>query len=344
MQRHSSLARVARSALAVVAACGQSASEPGPPDGGAVNDGGRPAPPVQEAPPVDAGAPPDAGGDGAAVPVRCDGKKVRSGDSTTTVTSSGRGRTARVHVPASYDPSLPSPVVLAFHAFGSDAIQAEIYTGITRKADEASFVAVYPQGLVNSWNGGACCGEAARTGVDDVRFVADLLDVLEDELCIDRRRVFATGMSNGAFFSHRLGCELSTRIAAIAPVAGVLGVPACTPSRRVPVIEFHGTSDTVVPFGGSAALGFGSVTETVDGWANRNGCSASETVTFQTGDSRCAKRTPCSDGASVVLCTVTGGGHTWPGAAQIPGVYTTASLSATDALWEFFEAHPLPTW
>jgi polyhydroxybutyrate depolymerase len=259
------------------------------------------------------------------------------------LTWSGATRTANVHVPASYDPSKPTPLVLNFHGYTSDGGQEALLSNMSAKADQAGFVVVYPQGLNQSWNAGACCGVSASSGVDDVGFVGQLLDELESRLCVDVHRVFATGMSNGGFLSHRLGCEMSTRIAAIAPVAGVLGVPACNPVRPVPVMHFHGTADPLVPYDGSPSLGFPSVEDTFTGWAARDSCAGSPATTFSKGDTSCASYEQCAGGASVTLCTVQGGGHTWPGGLPVPALgYTTTELSATDAMWTFFTQHPLP--
>ncbi len=272
----------------------------------------------------------------------CTGKMAQPTDDTWTVVSKATERTARVHVPASYDPTKPTAVVLNFHGYTSDTTQQAILSLMNAKADTEGFVVVYPQGLNNSWNAGACCGQSAMSAVDDVAFVADLLDTVDAKLCLDRRRVFSTGMSNGGFFSHRLGCELATRIAAVAPVAGVLGVPMCEPARPVPVMHFHGTADQLVPYEGNPDLMFPPVPDTFAGWAQRDTCSGSPIETFRNSDSHCSTYRSCAGGAEVTLCTVDGGGHTWPGGTPIPTGYTTPFLSATDAMWTFFTQHPLP--
>src|SRR5690606_3308049 len=143
-------------------------------------------------------------------------------------------------------------LVLNFHGFTSADWQEALLTRMDREVDARGVIVAYPQGVATSWNAGACCGTAWADAVDDVGFVRALIEHLEAEYCIDARGVDATGMSNGGFLSHRLACELSDRIAAIAPVAGVLGVdPAsCAPSRPVPVWQFHGTEDPLVPYEG----------------------------------------------------------------------------------------------
>jgi len=311
-------------ALLLVLGCG---SSPGTPPGD--DAGAQPDAPIA----IDAGATESA----------CSGLLQQPVDSTWTIVSKGTNRTANVHVPASYDPTKPTPVVLNFHGFTSDATQEALLSGMSAKADQEGFVVVYPEGLNSSWNAGACCGTSASSGVDDVQFVSDLLDSLEVQLCVDKKRVFATGMSNGAFLSHRLGCEMSDRIAAIAPVAGVLGVPACNPTRPVPVMHFHGTLDPLVPYDGSTTLGFISAPDSFAGWAARDGCTGAPVETYRNNDAHCSTYQQCGAGATVTLCTIDGGGHTWPGGLPVPTLgYTTSNISATDEMWTFFTQHPLP--
>lgn len=288
-------------------------------------------------------------------PVACaPGKRGKRGDRVVGVTSSKLLRTALVHVPRDYDPEKGTTLVLNFHGFTSDAAQQAILSRMNRASEKRNFIVVYPQGLGRSWNAGACCGQAWVDAVDDVAYVRALLDELEESYCIDTKRVFATGMSNGGFFSHRLACEVSDRIAAIAPVAGVYGSPssACKPKRPVPVLELHGTWDPLVPYSGGlplvrldipAPISFPSVAKTVTDWKNRNGCSAGPTTTFANGDTDCVTWSGCDDDADVVLCTTRRGGHTWPGGVPVPVLgKTTTALDATETMLTFFASHPMP--
>lgn len=270
-----------------------------------------------------------------------------SGDHEWTIDAGGRQRIVHVHVPPSYDPARGIPLVLDFHGFTSNATQQNLLAGMTEKADFAGFVALHAEGIGGStgqsWNAGACCGEAMTRAIDDVAFVSKILDEAEARLCVDKHRVYATGMSNGGFLSHRLACELSNRVAAVAPVAGVLGVSACTPARAMSVFQFHGTLDGLVPYLGNPVQGFPSVATTMEGWATRSGCGSHARETFQKGDVRCVTYDGCAGGAEVSLCTVTGGGHTWPGGIPVPALgHTTTAIRATDAMWDFFVRHPMP--
>lgn len=265
------------------------------------------------------------------------------GDYVRRITFDGRTREFRVHVPPSYDGTEPAMVVLNFHGYMSDEVQQNILSHMNRSADERGFIAVHPRGEWNSWNAGLCCGYGRDANVDDVGFVRAMLDTLEREYCVDRRRIFATGMSNGGFLSHRLACELSDRIAAIAPVAGVIGVDPCVPMRAVPVLHFHGTADALVPYNGGWVPPFPSVSSTIAGWASRDGCTDAPREVYRRGDSHCETRTRCTDGAEVQLCTVEGGGHTWPGGFPVPTLgHTTYDLDATSYMLDFFERHPMP--
>lgn len=264
---------------------------------------------------------------------------LKVGDSDLAITSGGRPRTARVHVPKSYDSTKPTPVLLNFHGRMSNPSQEELLSKTTPKADAAGFVVVYPAGVGQTWNAGLCCGEAQSEGVDDVAFTRALLDELATKLCVDPKRVFATGLSNGAFMAHRLGCELSDRIAAIGPVAGQLVMTTCKPTRPVPVMSFHGDADNVVDYKGQ--FGLPGVEASTKAWATRNGCAASPKQTYANGDATCMTYSGCKDDADVTLCTIAGGGHTWPGSSvPIPG--TSHDIDATNAMWEFFAKHPMP--
>jgi polyhydroxybutyrate depolymerase len=284
-----------------------------------------------------------AGGGGGTM-ATCTGKSAPAmANDTWTIMSGGLSRTVNVHVPSSYDPAKAMPLVLNFHGYSSNASQEDLLSQMSAKADAAGFIAIHPEGTNNSWNAGACCGMAAQNNVDDIGFVKDILTTAADKLCVDAHRIFATGMSNGGFLSNRIGCELADRIAAIAPVAGVTGVPTCTPSRPMPVIHFHGTADTLVPYTGNTSNGFIAVPDDFAAWGTRDACTDTPSQTYAMGDVTCNSYLHCGGGAQVTLCTVQNGGHTWPGGTPIPSLgYTTTNISATDAMWSFFQAHPLP--
>ncbi|MDP3276374.1 MAG: PHB depolymerase family esterase [Deltaproteobacteria bacterium] len=269
------------------------------------------------------------------------GRAPGTNDRTWTVTHQGRERSFVVHLPSGYDRGRQTPMVLNFHGRNSDAAQQIWIAQMTAKADRAGFIVVHPQGIGATWNAGFCCGEAQASNIDDVGFARAMLDSLSVQLCLDRRRVYATGLSNGAIMAHRLGCDLSDRIAAIAPVAGGNQTVSCSPRRPVPVQAYHGSADTVVPYAGFA--GQFSIPATMSDWRVRNRCGATPSQSYLRGDVRCEVWSGCASDASVELCTVTGGGHQWPGGNSIPLLgNNTTNVSATERMWDFFTAHPLP--
>jgi polyhydroxybutyrate depolymerase len=327
--------------LAGLIGCSSDSTPPSPPD---VPDAGTPSGTVYP-PIVDR--------------TSCSGLTVGPGNYTWTLRHQDRTRTYNVHVPTGYNPAIPSPTIIAFHGYSSTAQEQEGLSRMSQVADEKGFIVIYPQGLnfpeaaraqdagyddSQSWNAGGCCGPAQIYNVDDVGFVEALFTDLDTRVCVDTRRTYATGMSNGAFFSYRLACERAARFAAIAPVSGMENVVTCTPSRPVPVMHFHGTGDPTIPYdGGTIPLGrpYPSAPATVAKWAQRNGCNGPLQETYHQGDSSCLTHTGCD--APATLCTIQDGGHTWPGGLIPPDHgYTTQDLDATREMWRFFEAHPRP--
>jgi polyhydroxybutyrate depolymerase len=338
-----SSARVLGLLVALVAAASSCGGEETPPPAGTT-------PPAATTPGTSSGDPaPPPATTGTTAPVTpgpaaptCTGREKLAGDLEWTINE----RAVHVHVPAAYDPTKGVPVVLDFHGYSSNGTQQASYAGMIAKSDAAGFVAVHAEGtgIVRGWNAGACCGTAASSGTKDVELVGAIIDELAKKLCLDDKRVFSTGLSNGGFLSHRLACEMSSRIAAIAPVAGVLGIPTCTPARAVPVMQFHGTSDTLVPYAGNAT--YPSVPDTIAKWATLNECKDAAHETFKKDDVQCMTQSQCKGSSEVTLCTVTGGGHTWPGSSTDVSALglgtTTQAINATDAMWEFFKKHPMP--
>ena len=196
-------------------------------------------------------------------------------------------RTYVVHAPKGHDLKTPLPVVLALHGATMNGPMMAWFSGLNQKADEAGFIAVYPNGTGKHssffWNGGNCRGPAMQDKVDDVAFIDALLDDLARAYPVDARRVYATGMSNGAIMAYRLAAELSDRIAAIAPVAGTVATEIGQPKRPVSVLHFHGTRDEFVPFtGGRGAKSiFGTnyrpVEDSIRAWVKANGCEETPT-------------------------------------------------------------------
>jgi polyhydroxybutyrate depolymerase len=280
------------------------------------------------------------------------------GDHTRKLTVDGRERSYLVHIPPRYDHEKPTPVVLVFHGAGTNAAITVSFTGMSKKSDEAGFIAVYPNGTgfgpFLTLNAGGRQGKMAEGSADDVRYVGAILDDLATVTNVDSKRVFATGISNGGMMCYRLAAEMSDRIAAIAPVAGTIAIEECKPKRPVPVMHFHGKADKMVPFGGPDKgtpkfLTFKSVEESIAVWRKINQCPDEPTITEfpdkEDDGTKVTKKTygPGKDGAEVVLIEIEGGGHTWPGIKSPISLIgkSTLDISANDLMWEFFQKHPM---
>ncbi len=247
------------------------------------------------------------------------------------------------------------PVVIVLHGGGGNAEGMAKISGFTAKADEESFIVIYPnrtgrlRNRLLSWNSGNCCGYAQENNVDDVSFIRSLIGQVQKELTIDSQRIFVTGISNGGMMSYQLACELSDKIAAIAPVAGALNYEKCNPVRPVSLVVFHGTADEHVLYeGGEPRRRVDrnprvdrSVAEAIRFWVERNQCASSARRERQ-GSVIIEDYAGCRDGTGVRLYTLEGQGHAWPGGetwARWADKPITA-VKATDAMWEFFSSHP----
>jgi polyhydroxybutyrate depolymerase len=281
------------------------------------------------------------------------------------LTLQGRERTWRIHRPRGRDRTKVAPLVFVLHGGGGTARGMEDLTrhGWDTLADKEGFVVVYPDGVKRGWNDGRTIeGQKERNEVDDLAFFATLVDRLVKEENLDRKAVFATGISNGGFMSHHLGRALSDRFAAIAPVAANLQTAedlAIVPSCAVSVLAINGTKDPLVPFnGGNVGIGpldrgkCRSAADTIAWWVKQDGCEEKGSVTeLPTADNddptRARKEVHAGkNGIDVVLITIDDGGHTWPGGVQylperIIGK-TSRQFDANKVIWEFFKAHKRP--
>lgn len=300
--------------------------------------------------------PAQAQGDTAACSART---AAASGISSEALESGGLTRIYTRYVPTNYDPTVPVPLVLSLHGAVSTADEQQEKTGWDAVAERETFIAVYPQGILPlatgfRWNAGepmtsplfALVG--AQHEVDDVAFIDDLLDHLISTLCIDTARIFVTGFSNGGGMTNHLACVLADRIAAIGTNAGAYtAIPGgCEPSRPMPVITFQGVHDQVVPYDGHADLGLQAVQPWAADWAARNGCDPDPIALDTPAQTvEAIQYVDCADDASVDVYTILDGGHTWPGGGwKMPLVlgHTNTDISATETMWAFFTAHPMP--
>lgn len=301
-----------------------------------------------------------------------EGRRLPLGTTRRTLEHDGRVRSYLVHLPPQPASDIPLPVILNFHGGGGNAQGQEDYSRMDAMADEAGFIAVYPDGTgpfggyLLTWNAGGCCGYALENNVDDVGFAREVLLDLARLAPVDKQRVYATGLSNGAMMAYRLAAEVPDVVAAIAPVAGAMQLDAFAPGRPVPILHIHSVDDPRALYDGGLGPPFPLTTSRVEHvpvetvlaeWAKNNGCGP-ESVVVETRPSLPAEGEPtqtathlvypdCAPGGDVELWRLTGAGHVWPGGT--PGYLravlgpSTDVIDANREMWEFFSRFMLPS-
>ena len=275
-----------------------------------------------------------------------------------TLRHGGRDRTYIVRVPPGIDRENGSvPLVIVLHGGGGNGRNAETMTGFTAKGRAERFIVAYPEGTSRrgpllTWNAGHCCGPAMQDRVDDVGFIRAVIDDVSARHRIDRKRVYVTGMSNGAMMAHRLGIELSDEIAAIAPVVGAVFGDEKRPRSPVSALMINGVLDESVPYRGGPSGGRGR--QAWDGtptkpavdqarfWADANGCRS--TLRTEDRGAYTVGSHECPPNVAVEIYSVKDNGHAWPGgkSGSRLGDTPSTSLNATDIIWSFFRSHSKP--
>jgi len=287
------------------------------------------------------------------------------GENTTrkTVDVAGVPRTFLLHVPPRLPKNTPVPLLFMFHGGGGDGAGAERLTKFSTLADREFILVAYPDGTGGNFNDGreSVVSTAHETNVDDVAFVAAMIESANRVHPVDARRIYATGLSNGGIFCHYLAAKLSDRIAAVAPVAGGMAERLATdfkPSSPVSVFIIQGMNDPLVPYQGGPLVGGrrGTIVDTDQAaqlWATHNACQSQPKLGELPDEAlrdgcqvKWAKWTGGQNGSEVWLYRVEGGGHTWPGGPQfLPADKVGAvcyDFKATEAVWAFFKGHAKP--
>jgi polyhydroxybutyrate depolymerase len=275
-----------------------------------------------------------------------------------TMTVDGRARTYTLNLPPNYYSASNFSLVIAMHGGGGDALQFESTSKLTEKANAAQFIVVYPEGVkstgalaARTWNAGACCDYAVANNIDDVKFISQLIDKLLAAYKINPQKVYATGHSNGGMLSYRLACEISNKIAAIAPNGCTMVAATCNPTRPVPVLHMHSVLDAKVPYQGGPGSGVGTSTinlpsldSVLNAWSLKNTCTTTAQVLINNSSYKFTKWSACTNGVTIQYYLTQDGGHGWPGGLPGGPFSDTPSvvINANDLLWEFFQQYQLP--
>lgn len=265
----------------------------------------------------------------------------------------GLNRTYLLHLPPGYSGTNPLPLIIAMHGGFGSAANLQNQSGLSQKADLENFIVVYPEGVqsgllnIRTWNAGWCCGPASDQEIDDVGFINALLDTLIENYAVDTNRIYATGMSNGGFMSYRLACELSHRIAAIAPVACAMSLTSCPAARPVSIIHFHSYEDISIPYQGGVGDGVSNhynppLDSILHAWSIKNGCNPITEIVTDNDQHTFVQYTHCECQSEIQLHISRDGGHSWPGGEQtIIGDPVSQYIHANDLMWAFFKSHSL---
>lgn len=298
--------------------------------------------------------------------------RLGPGDHSLTLKVGDLDRHYIVHVPPGHNGKKPLPLVIMFHGGGGTARGAMRETGWTQKADEQTFLAVFPEATspdptkpsrfgINgqAWNDGSGGFHAGERDIPDIAFIDAMIDDLIARFPVDRRRIYATGFSNGASMTFRVGVDLSSRIAAIAPFAGTLWIKQPKLDRPVSLCYITGDADPLNPIaGGTPKLASGAPIraaisrvkppsrEFVATWAQLLDCQSEPKPTPASSGLTTLIYTGGRDDSEVRFTIITDHGHIWPGGRNLLPESMVGKPSdkfkATDAIWEFFEKHPMP--
>lgn len=247
-----------------------------------------------------------------------------------------------IYTPKEYDVKKSYPVVINFHGGGMTPAEQMLYTGFNRTADKHGFIVVYPRGIKEDWNVGF--GMSYKNGTDDIGFTESLLNQIEKDYKIDSKKIFATGLSRGGFFCHRIAAELPNRFSAIATVGASLpdSVAYYNKNKKaVGVLMIHGKEDKVVDYEGKHG-GYFSALDSYKYWKSKNFTNETSNTIDQNKEDCTAINILSSifEQKTVTLMSIINGGHTWPGADDfnigLPIGITSKELDINEYIWNFF--------
>lgn len=252
----------------------------------------------------------------------------------------GQNRQYFLTIPPGYDGSKAVPLLFDYHGLGgSSDMRGGSQASISKwreKGMKEGFIVVHPTGIGAAWNGGSCCGAST----DDIGFTKEMIKKISEEFCINPKRIYASGLSNGGAMSHRLACEAADVFAATAPVS-MGGLTSCMPSRPITIVEFRGRRDGTVAYGGG---GFRAAEADFTAWAMADGCEGEPSMDVPKVEGLmnpmegCRTYEKCKDGVTVTLCS--------PNTDHVlynqPGPPDQPAAAVADITWPIFVAHPMP--
>jgi polyhydroxybutyrate depolymerase len=274
----------------------------------------------------------------------CTAGTLKPGNTTVMIQSGGATRSYILHLPAKYDGKTRMPLVIDMHGKGGTGQGQMSGSGWLAKADAVGIVMMYPDGLYNSWNGGpagcpilmCCCEPAQDHSIDDAGFLRAAVAKTAQDGCIDLKRVYATGLSNGGIMSQWLACDAADMVAAVAPASGPNMID-CKPSRPITVVNYRGKQDTLVPYNGGMTVAGGHVWPSAMAdftkWRDLDQCTDAP-VPMPTHPA-CQISSKCAGGSEVILCSPNAG-HV------IYGEAAAQMVAVPDVAWEVFQRYTLP--
>jgi polyhydroxybutyrate depolymerase len=274
------------------------------------------------------------------------------------------------------------PVLIVLHEAGEGGMRMNALTGFEALGEKENFISVFPDGIATAtkrrmtWNAVTCCGRAQSRETDDVLFLDNVIDRIIDDYRGDPDRIYMVGQGNGGMMTYRYACKHPERLAAIAVSGGQAAYRDCKKtSRAVPILQISGTKDICMPYEGGERCGacFSEIVAVnvepfsclsargnMDIWARQGGCDANPQPGPGQGDVSCQSWKNCRGGSAINFCTITGGGHSWPGVDNMPpncqpkhtsnqcktwrrifGALTT-DIVATDFVWGYLKGHKIP--